>query len=447
MSDGEPSTGRLVVLADANSFFASCERVFDPSLTNKPVVVLSNNDGCVVARSAEAKRLGIREGTPWFTIREEARRQGVVARSSNYELYASLSARMMSVMSRYFPDQQVYSIDECFFTTTLEADDAVETSKRMREAVLKGVGVPVSVGLATTKTLSKVANHWAKRHPECEGVALWNDIVEAEGDAALANVPINDVWGVGRRLTKKLQALGIVTALDLQHHDPVDIRHRFSILLERTVHELNGIPCVPDDDANSSANGGKRTTEILCSRMFSTPITNFTQMSQALSVYSQRACHRLRQQGSLCSYVSVFCATSPYGAEGTYSSLHVTATLPDPSDDPLIISKAACKAVENRFDPHARYIRAGVLLLGLTDAARFKTLNGLEPKQDTHGLGAVLDEAAKRFGPLRVGVGYAGIRGKGQANEDTGAAWTMRRDMLSPRSTTRWDEIAVAQAK
>jgi DNA polymerase V len=442
----ESHTGQLVVLADANSFFASCERVFDPSLANKPVIVLSNNDGCVVARSAEAKRLGIREGTPWFTIREEARLHGVVARSSNYELYASLSARMMSVMNRYFPRQQVYSIDECFFTTTLKATDATEVSKRMRDAVLKGVGVPVSVGLAPTKTLAKVANHWAKRHPECGGVASWNDIVEAEGDAALANVPIGEVWGVGRRMTKKLQALGVVTALDLQRHDPVDIRHRFSIQLERTVRELNGVPCVPDDALDASANNGKRTTEILCSRMFSTPITDFTQMSQALSVYSQRACRRLRRQGSLCSYVSAFCTTSPYGAEGTYSSIQVTATLPDPSDDPLTISKAACNAVEKRFDPHARYIRAGVLLLGLTDADRFETFDGLESKQD-QGLGAVLDEVTKRFGPLRVGIGYGGIRGKGQSSEDTGATWSMRREMLSPRSTTRWDEMAIAKAK
>lgn len=432
-----------MALADANNFFASCERVFDPRLEGRPVVVLSNNDGCVVARSAEAKALGIKESTPWFSIREQANRDGVVARSSNYELYASLSTRMMSLMSTFLPGQEVYSIDECFFSPTDDAQSLTATARRMRRAVLTGVGIPVSVGIAPTKTLAKVTNHWAKRHPESGGVALWSEIEERYGDKVLAKVPIGDVWGVGRRMTHKLQGLGITTALDLKNQDHVDIRHRFSILMERTVLELNGVPCVPDD---ASANDGRRKGEILCSRMFSSPITDFAEMSQALSVYSQKACHRLRKQGSLCSLVSVFCSTSPFGPSGSYQTIRGSTTLNDPSDDPLVISKAACQAVRERFDPHARYIRAGVLLMGLHDADRFTTLSGLEAKQDTHHLGSVLDEAARKFGPARVGIGYGGIRGTGRGDDDTGASWTMRREMLSPRSTTRWNEMAVAHA-
>ncbi|WEV42516.1 Y-family DNA polymerase [Bifidobacterium sp. ESL0682] len=436
-------TQPLMVLADANSFFASCERVFDPSLARKPVVVLSNNDGCVVARSAEAKRLGIKEGTPWFSIREEAQRTGVVARSSNYELYASLSARMMSVMSRFMPGQEIYSIDECFLSPSTDARQTVRVSTAMRKAVLEGVGIPVSIGIAPTKTLAKVANHWAKRHPASGGVSLWTDIEQQYGDAALAEIPVSDIWGVGRRLTKKLQAMGIVTALDLQRQDPVSIRHRFSITVERTVLELNGIPCIAGD---ASANDGKRKSEILCSRMFSTPITDMAHMDQALSVYAQKACRRLRRQSSLCSHVSAFCATSPFGPENSYQSFHGTTTLHDPSDDPLIIAKAACQALHGRADPHARYIRAGVLLLGLQDANDFTTLHGFEAKRDTHNLGAIIDQANQKFGSSRVGIGYGGIRGKGRGDEDTGATWTMRREMLSGRCTTRWDEMAVAHA-
>ncbi|MDF7641445.1 Y-family DNA polymerase [Bifidobacterium sp. ESL0784] len=431
------------VLADANSFFASCERVFDPALAARPVVVLSNNDGCVVARSSEAKRLGIKEGTPWFSIREEAQRAGVVARSSNYELYASLSARMMSVMSRFMPGQEIYSIDECFLNPSTDAKQTVQTSKAMRKAVLEGVGIPVSVGIAPTKTLAKVANHWAKRHPSTGGVSLWRDIEAQYGDAALASIPVGDVWGVGRRLTRKLQAVGVLTALDLRNQDPVSIRHRFSITLERTVLELNGIPCVVGD---ASANDGKRKSEILCSRMFSKPVTDMAQMDQALSVYAQKACRRLRRQSSLCSLVAAFCATSPFGPENSYQSFHATTTLRDPSDDPLVIAKAACQAMRGRADPHARYIRAGVLLLGLQDAKDFTTLHGFEAKRDEHNLGAVIDEANRKFGTARVGIGYGGMRGKGRGDEDTSASWTMRRQMLSPRCTTRWDEMAVAHA-
>ncbi|KFF30842.1 DNA-directed DNA polymerase, ImpB/MucB/SamB family protein [Bifidobacterium bombi DSM 19703] len=432
------------VLADANSFFASCERVFDPSLAHKPVIVLSNNDGCVVARSAEAKRIGIEEGTPWYQIRDQAQRHGIVARSSNYELYASLSARMMSLMRRYMPDQEVYSIDECFLEPHASANKTVETAQAMRRAVLKGVGIPVSIGIAPTKTLAKVANHWAKDHQSSQGVALWKDIEERYGDAALRSVPVEKVWGVGRRMTKKLQSLGIVTALDLKNSDHLQMRHRFSIVMERTVLELNGVPCMQEE---SDADGGSRKDQILCSRMFSTPIQGIDDMRQALSVYAQKACRRLRRQNSLCSYVSAFCSSSPFNNHQDYVALHGTTALTDPSDDPLVISKAACSAIEGRFDAHARYIRAGVMLIGLSDAGRFDTLNGLQARQDTHDLGSVLDQAARKFGPFRVGIGYGGIRGSGRQGDDTGAQWSMRRDMLSPRCTTRWDELAVAYAR
>ncbi|RBP98101.1 ImpB [Bifidobacterium aemilianum] len=434
---------QLLVLADANSFYASCEQVFNPSLVDRPVVVLSNNDGCVVARSPKAKALGISNGTPWFQIQEQAMEDGVVARSSNYELYASMSARMMSIMGRFLPGQEVYSIDECFLRSPWGPNKTMEVCARMREAVLTGLGIPVSVGIAPTKTLAKIANHWAKDHPASRGVTLWSQTEERYGDQALASVPIEEVWGVGRRLTRRLQALGLVNALDLRQADRSMIRHRFSITLERTVLELRGIDCIEDQP---DANEGKRSGQIICSRMFSQPITGFDQMSQALSVYSQKACRRLRHQGSLCCQVSAFCASSPYNTARDYISLHRTLPLPNPSDDPLIICKAACDALRDPFDPRASYIRAGVVLVGLVDKGDYQTLPGLEADQDRHGLGMVLDEVNHRFGAARVGIGYGGIRGQGKGDEDTGASWTMRRELLSPRSTTRWDEMAVVRA-
>ncbi|RBQ00146.1 ImpB [Bifidobacterium xylocopae] len=429
------------VLADANSFFASCESVFDPSLAGRPVVVLSNNDGCVVARSPAAKRLGIVNGTPWFKIRERADADGVVARSSNYELYASLSHRMMHVMARFLPEQEVYSIDECFMLSLWDDQRTQAICTDLRTAVLRSVGIPVSVGVAPTKTLAKVANHWAKNHPSSDGVTLWSRVATEDGDRALASVPVGEVWGVGRRLTRKLESMGILTALDLRQADPVMIRRRFSVLLERTVLELNGRPSIePEEDAND----GVRRQQILCSRMFSQPVTGFETLSQALGVYAQKACSHLRRQGSLCSRVRAFCSSSPY-TRGQYSSASGSIDLEDPSDDPLTITKAARKALAGGIDPHAEYIRAGVVLEGLQNAGGYQPLAGFEAGRD-QGLGPVLEEAARRFGPFRVGIGYGGVRGQGQQDDDTGGEWAMNRRMLSPRCTTRWDEMATVHA-
>ena len=439
---GTALTGR-VVLADANSFFASCEAVFDPSLADRPVVVLSNNDGCVVARNRPAKALGITNGTPWFTIRERALQDGVVARSSNYELYASLSRRMMAIMAHFLPNQEVYSIDECFMDSIWNDKRTVEICRELRAAVLRSTGIPVSVGVAPTKTLAKVANHWAKDHPSTEGITLWSQVETQYGDQALASVPVDQVWGVGRRLTGRLMGMGITTALDLRDADPSLIRHRFSVMLQRTVLELRGRPCIePEADAAR----GVRTDQILCSRMFSHPIEGYTTLAQALSIYAQKACRRLRRQHGLCGKVRVFCSTSPYAPQ-QFCAAGRTIVLEDPSDDPLVIAGAASRALKGRVDPHARWIRAGVVLLDLTDADHFHTLEGLDAARDTHGLGDVLEDATRRFGPFRVGVGYGGIRGKGRGDEDTGADWAMNRGMLSPRSTTRWDEMAVVQAR
>lgn len=440
--DGTALTPRMV-LADANSFYASCEKVFDPSLEGRPVVVLSNNDGCVVARNREAKALGIANGTPWFKIRDQATHDGVVARSSNYELYASLSRRMMAVMAQFLPDQEVYSIDECFMTSIWDDQETGRICRDLRDTVLRSTGIPVSVGVAPTKTLAKVANHWAKDHPSGDGITLWDQVEAEYGDRALASVPIDHVWGVGHRLTRKLLSMGIITALDLRNADPVMIRRRFSVMVQRTVLELRGIACI---EAGADANQGVRTDQILCSRMFSHPVEGYASLAQALSIYAQKACHRLHRQHSLCAKVKVFCSTSPYAPQ-QFTAASRMVTLEDPSDDPLIITRAASRALQGRVDPHARYIRAGVVLLELSDARDFHTLDGLGAARDTHQLGEVLEAASQRFGPFRVGVGYGGIRGQGRHNDDSGATWSMNRRILSPRPTTRWDEMAVAYAR
>ena len=463
----DPDRG-CIALADANSFFASCECVFDPSLTGRPVVVLSNNDGCVVARSAQAKAMGIPEGVPWFKIRGWAADHGVVARSSNYELYASLSKRMMSVMRRFFVHQEVYSIDECFLADNTRSErvamgdvstacDTVpresqgsprretfaERCLRMRTAVLRGVGVPVSVGIAPTKTLAKITNHWVKKHDARHGVDSWSELCRTLDHDPLRDVEVADIWGVGRRLAPRLMSHGILTAADLRDCDPATIRRQYSVLLEQTVLELRGIRCIGDE---SDAAQGKRTTQIMCSRMFSHSITDEETMRQAVAVYAQKATRRLMRQHSLCSKVSVFCGTGPTDDYGTGRMMvRGCASLDDPTDDPLRICQGAYEALRQCMVPGLKYVRAGVMLSGLLQADDYQPLEGFEAKRDT-GLSDAMEQINKRFGSAHVGIGYGGVRGTGRWDGDTGASWSMRRSMMSPRCTTRWNEMAVVRA-
>lgn len=442
-----------IILADANSFFASCETVFDPSLRGKPIVVLSNNDGCVVARSAAAKPL-IAEGVPWFQVREYAAEHDIVACSSNYELYGSLSRRMMSVMSRFFEHQEIYSIDECFLRSRQSLDQIEKACHTMRKAVLQGVGIPISVGIAPTKTLAKIANHWSKNNQlktgstvpvsQSQTVCAWSALDPHVREEILASTPIDDIWGVGRRLTRKLLALGILTARDLRDADLSMIRRKFSVLLARTVLELREVPCVDDE---SNALNGFRKQQILCSRMFSRPVTELEELRQALSVYVQNACRRLRRQGCLAGTVGFFCGVSPYAKQTGHHSLPLQQVhLDTPTDDPLVMTRIIAAALPTKVETTTPFIRAGIILTDLVLAEDYQPLEGFEAQQDTRGIGPLLDAATARFGQYSLGIGYGGIKGKGRKNHETGASWSMRRQMLSARSTTRWDEMTVVHA-
>lgn len=436
-------SSKTFVLADADSFFASCERVFDPKLRNKPVVVLSNNDGCVVARSQEVKKMGTPEGIAWFKIREQAERSGIVACSSNYELYASLSTRMMHVMASFFPNQHIYSIDECFFDTTGFPHDVIATSTRMREAVWKGLGLPISIGIAPTCTLAKIVSHWSKHHLGVRGIMTWEQALSINPNF-LAHVRVSDVWGVGRRLAPKLMSLGILTAADLRDCDEVEMRRRFSVTLQQTILELRGIACI-SLDGDHNALEGKRTSQIMCSRMFSRPIYDITDLRQAISVYTQKAVLRLRRQSSLCTAISVFCSTSHWRSTDIHSHIHGTSNLLEPTNDVLVLSKNAFSCIENQFVSGAPYARAGVILHGLIDENLYQPLDAFAPSHDT-GVSDVIELVRKRFGSYRVGIGYGGIRGNSRMSEDTGATWSMKRSRLSPRSTTCWSEMPVVTA-
>lgn len=428
------------VLADADSFYASCERVFHPKLTGRPIVVLSNNDGCVVARSREAKRLGIPEGEPWFKIREQAERQGVVACSSNYELYASLSRRMMHVMDRHLPNRVAYSIDEAFLDTPTSPRHVRPALEAMRRDILKGVGIPVTVTAAPTRTLAKTLSHWAKHHPSLNGIAAWDELTLSQRDMILDATPVEDIWGVGRRTTPRLNAMNITTAQRLRNTNPTLIRRRFGVNLARTVLELREVDCITLD--GTDAIDGHRD-QILCSRMFGHPITAADDLLAALGTYAQQASVRLRRQHGLTRMIAAFASTSPF--RDRYQSIWAQARPEDPTDDPIAIIRTMNNTLRPRIRNGVRWVRGGVLLTDLTDRAAYHTFDGLNPALD-HGLADTLDRINRRYGAMHAGIGYAGIRGTGHDNAETGAPWRTRRERLSNRGTTRWDELITVKA-
>ena len=349
-----------VALIDCNNFYVSCERVFQPELRGRPVVVLSNNDGCVIARSNEAKALGIAMGAPWHLHRAQFEKSGVIVRSSNYTLYGDMSARVMKVLSDFTPDLEIYSIDEAFlgmegFGASLETH-----TRALRATVRQWTGIPVSVGIAPTKTLAKVANHIAKRDEKHGGVVLL--LEEAAQDAALARLQLTDLWGIAGRLAAKLNLLGITTPLALKQTDPRFIRERLGVVVERLVLELRGVSCL---DLERHTPDRK---SIMASRSFGRPVTTLSEMQEAVAAYTMRAAEKLRRQALATAHLAVFIETNRFkpGERQHFASKPVQ--LPVATSDSAKLIRAARAGIAALWRPGYRYKKAGVLLLDLHPA-------------------------------------------------------------------------------
>jgi len=420
----------MIGLVDANSFYASCEKVFDPSLEGRPIVVLSNNDGCIVSLNAEAKQLGLKMGTPWFKIKYAADHWGLVARSSNYELYGDLSARMHELVGRYGAWVEEYSIDECFLHVNPDRQDLAALGREIRRAVRRNVGLAVSVGFGPSKTLSKLANHGAKRNALLDGVCSWDDYPPEHQDRILASYPTDETWGIAGRLQRRLAERDIHTMLDLRYADPAAIKKSFGVVVQRTVYELNGISCIQIEPER------KVKQQIISSRMFGKPVTDPDTVAHVLSVYAQRATARMRRDKSVAGLVSAFAASSPY-ADG-YTSAWGQAVFAMPTDDPVAIAKAASAVLAEKLRPGVKYVRAGVMLNNLSPASSHSFLPLFQPAYDHRGVGEILDRVHRRHGETAIGLGMAGMR--------LGPEFEMRREMLSPRCTTHWGELATAHA-
>lgn len=413
----------MLALVDCNAFYASCEQVFRPDLRGKPLVVLSNNDGCVVAANRQAKALNLPPFAPYFKVAGLLRQHGVNVFSSNYELYGDLSARVMETLREFSPDMEVYSIDEAFLDLEGIQGDLVEHGRSMRRSVWRDVRIPVSVGIAPTKTLAKVANHIAKGSPQHRGCFFIGS--EVDRRQALKRFAVAEVWGVGRRLSQRLSALGIATAWDLARQPPKRLRQQFSVNLERTVRELNGEPCIEFDKQPQPKQ------QIFSTRSFGERIYTLDQLQQAVSSYASRAMEKLRKQDALVATVLVFIQTGRFD-EINYSRSEVTK-LPYPTNDTRIVVQQVRRVVAALFKEGLPYYKAGVGLVELV-SSRYQQQDLFSSQQSARSqqLMAVVDQ-----------INTQQPQGVFLASDGIDKQWQMKRLRRSPAYTTRWDALPI----
>lgn len=422
---------RSIALIDGNNFYVSCERVFNPALERRPVVVLSNNDGCVVSRSDEAKALGIRMGVPFFEVRPLVKSHGLVWLSSNYALYGDMSARMMRLLGEFAPRQEIYSIDECFLDFSDVPGDAVVSGHAIRRRIRQYLGITTCAGIGSSKTLAKLGNNVAKTDRDSAGVFDWAALPAAERTALMARLTVDKVWGVGRKLVTRLNRMGVHTVLDLQRASVLTIRRNFGVVMERTVAELNGESCIALEDMAAPK------IHIQATRSFGRPVTAIGELREAVMSYVIRAAERLRGQHSLCAQVSVFIDTGKHHAGTPRCSPAIMIPLEAPSDDSRRLAAAALRGLEQIYRPGYRYKKAGVMLTGLQPAAAMQAdLFAGDHQPRAAGLMMAMDAINKTYGTNTVTFAGAGIK----------QPWRMQSMRKSPRYTTCWHELAVASA-
>jgi len=427
---------RAVALIDGNSFYCSCERVFDPKLDRVPVVVLSNNNGCAIARTSEAKALGIKMGTPYFQIREMCRSQGVRVFSSNYTLYGDMSRRTNEVYRGFAPRVEIYSIDESFLDLSdVREGERVELARDLRATVRAWTGIPTCVGIGPTKTLAKLANHIAKSVPELGGVCDLTD--DAASAYWLCRVHVGEVWGIGRASLAKLEAMGVDSVADLRDLDPRPVRKAMTVVGERLIYELRGLPCLPFEALPATRKGCAVT------RSFSSRITDRARLEEAVSAHCTRLGEKLRREGLGTDHVTVFYHTSEHDRGEPMRSISTTVRLPEASNDTLTLIKAARHGVARTWldqrDPPWRYSKAGVITVDLVPLAMSqRALIGQLDRERSGPLMAAMDACNARFGRGAVVPARAGLVAKRD--------WSTKFEMRSPRYTTQVGELPVAVA-
>ena len=437
LSDLSADMKSVFALVDCNNFYASCEKLFQPKLKDRPVVVLSNNDGCVVARSAEVKALGIPMGVPWFQIKAEARRYGIVAFSSNYALYADMSNRVVEVLSSFAPIIEVYSIDESFLDLAgFERQGYASYGAEIRQRVADWLGLAVCVGIAPTKTLAKLANHCAKKGlAGSEGVCDFTILPQAALSELFGRIEVGEIWGVGRKITVRLETMGIQTVRQLRDANAETVRARFSVVQERTVRELRGESCLDLEEVVPDKQ------QIMSSRSFGTLVYDLTDLEEAVASYIAKATEKLRAQDSLAGAIQVYIQTNVFKPESLQYQPAITVPLPVASSDTRVLTQWALRALHRIYRSGYGYHKAGVMLLNLSPKAncQFSLFDDQDGATDTRSekLMLALDGINRRYGrgALRL------------AAEGAEKTWQMRRGNLSPGYTTSWCGLPVVCAK
>lgn len=418
----------MFLLCDVNSMYASCEQLFRPDLKGKPVCVLSNNDGACVALNKPAKALGIKRGAPYFQVKDLIRKHGVHVFSSNYALYGDMSARVCAVLESLAPELTIYSIDEAFLTVSgIEASESFDAfGHRVRDTVLQHTGLACGIGIAQTRTLAKLANHAAKTWPATKGVVVLTE--RHRQRKLLSLLPVSEVWGIGRKLTARLEAMGYKTALDLADAHLPFIRKNFGVTVERTVRELNGISCI-------SIEALPAKEQIICSRSFGERVTERQQMHEAVCQYAERAAEKLRSERRYCRHISVFMRTSPFSNEPYYSN-SASQTIMTATQDTRDIVAAAVRCLDAVWRDGFRYMKAGIMLNDFTaNPGQIDLFDETPPRANSTALMQVVDS-------LNHAGNKVWFTGQGISK-----GWKMKRDMLSPAYTTNWKELPVVAVR
>ena len=427
-------TNQLFALVDVNNFYVSCERVFAPKLEDVPMVVLSNNDGCAVARSAEVKALGVKMATPWFQMKDLARQHGIQAYSSNYTLYGDMSSRVVEILKTFTPNLEVYSIDESFLrieTVLKQYADPASMGQIIKDKVKDTTGLPVCVGIGASKTLAKLANHLAKKHKQFAGVCDINAMPKEALYQWMTETPVGEVWGIGRQLIKKLKALHINSVFDLLQASPQSMRQQFGVVVERISYELRGVSCLELEEVAPAKQ------QIVSSRSFGKPVTTMEQLAESVATHVARGAEKLRGQQSVTGALTIFMQTNPHKPFEPQHHQSVTIPLSDPSDNTLRLTTAALKGLKQIYQAGFKYKKAGVMFSLLADkpTVQQSLFDDMEVKGKSAHLMKAMDSINSRFGNAVIRTAVSGTK------QD----WQMRSGNRSPNYTTQWDELPVAR--
>jgi DNA polymerase V len=430
-------TQQLFALVDVNNFYVSCERVFAPKLEDVPMVVLSNNDGCAVARSAEVKALGVKMGTPWFQMKELAKQHGIQAYSSNYTLYGDMSSRVVEVLKKFTPSLEVYSIDESFLaieTVLKQYADPTSLGQVIKTAVRDTTGLPVCVGIGASKTLAKLANHLAKKNPQFAGVCDISSMPKPALYQWMAETPVGEVWGIGGKTAKKLKELKIHSVFDLVQISPQSMRQQFGVVMERICYELRGVSCLQLEEVAPAKQ------QIISSRSFGKPVTSLEEVAESVATHAARGAEKLRSQKSVTGALTVFVQTNPHKPFEPQHYQSITVALADPSDNTLTLTSAALKGLQQIYKTGFKYKKAGVIFNLLADKPTMQQslFDDMEVKGKSAGLMKAMDSINSRFGNAVIRTAAAGT-------QETKQDWQMKSGNKSPNYTTRWDELPVVR--